>query len=302
MERKRAWWLWTAVALAVFAGGVSLGRHFGVSNDRATPGSAPPGAPSAAVPPAPDAAAALKAPPESSIPSGPMGEAVRLGEKLLGDTQTHAKAYVGNGLNCTSCHLNGGKTPYAAPWVGIWGVFPEYRSRNAQVNALQDRVNDCFERSMNGKRLPTESKEMRAILAYMWWLSQGVPTGTAVEGRGFKRIKAPEPPSAERGKQVYAAKCASCHGADGQGITGPKGEYQFPALWGPKSFNIGAGMARLDTAAAFVRANMPLGQPNTLTEQEAFDVAEYFIRQPRPDFARKTGDWPKGDKPADARY
>lgn len=256
----------------------------------------------AAAPPAAAPAAALEAPPESSIPSGPMGEAIRYGEKVLSDTQTHAQAYVGNGLNCTSCHLNGGKTAYAAPWVGIWGVFPEYRSRNAQVNSLQDRVNDCFERSMNGKPLPLDSREMRGILAYMWWLSKGVPTGTEVEGRGFKRIEAPAPPNAERGKDIYAAKCASCHGADGQGKAGPKGEYRFPALWGPKSFNIGAGMARLNNAAGFVQANMPLGRGNTLTEQEAFDVAQYFIHQPRPDFPGKSQDWPKGDRPPDARY
>lgn len=250
------------------------------------------------------AKAALRPPAESDMPDKPMGDAIRYGEKVLAQTQIHAKGYVGNGLNCTSCHLDGGKTAWASPWVGIWGVFPEYRARNAKVNALQDRVNDCFERSMNGKPLPLDSEEMRGILAYMWWLSQGVPTGVEVEGRGFKRIKLPPgaKPNPENGKQIYAAQCAACHGADGQGISGPKGEYMFPALWGPKSFNIGAGMARLNNAAAFVKVNMPLGQGNTLTDQEAFDVAAYFIAQPRPDFPGKSRDWPQGDKPADARY
>jgi thiosulfate dehydrogenase len=237
-------------------------------------------------------------------PDGPVGEAIRLGERVLTQTQVHAKRYVGNGLNCTSCHLDGGKTPNASPWVGIWGVFPEYRSRNGSVNALQDRINDCFERSMNGKPLPTDSPEMRGVLAYMWWLSRGVPVGSEVEGRGFRRIALPEGarPDPANGRKVYVQKCASCHGPEGQGITGPKGEYQFPALWGPRSFNIGAGMARLNNAAAFVKANMPLGQGNTLSDQEAFDVAAYFTTQPRPDFARKSADWAKGGRPADARY
>lgn len=252
----------------------------------------------------PTAKAPLKPPPDSAIPQGPMGEAIRHGEKVLTQTQVYAKQYVGNGLNCTSCHLGGGKTAWASPWVGIWAVFPEYRSRNAQVNSLQDRVNDCFERSMNGKPLPPDSVEMRSILAYMWWLSQGVPTGVEVEGRGFKRIKLPAgtKPNLQNGKAIYATKCASCHGDNGEGKTGPKGEHLFPAVWGPKSFNIGAGMARLNNAAAFVQANMPLGQGNTLSDQEAFDVAAYFVSQPRPDFAPKSRDWPKGDKPADARY
>ncbi len=248
--------------------------------------------------------APFKPPVDSEIPSGPVGDSIRLGQRILSQTQQSAKGYVGNGLNCTSCHLQGGRVQYAAPWVGLWAVFPEYRSRNAQVNSLEERVNDCFRRSMNGKPLPYDSPEMVGILSYIWWLSKGVPTGMDVEGRGFARIKLPEgqKPDPENGKAVYAAKCASCHGKDGQGMNGPKGEYLFPALWGPKSFNIGAGMARLNNATAFVKANMPLGQGNTLTDKEAFDVAAYFTQQPRPDFAAKVKDWPKGDKPVDARY
>ncbi len=248
-------------------------------------------------------AAAPFRPPEV-IPSGPMGEAIRYGEQVLSHTQVYAKKYVGNGLNCTSCHLNGGKTPFAAPWVGLWGVFPEYRSRNAALSSLQDRINDCFQRSLNGTALPFDSAEMRGVLAYIWWLSRGVPTGSDVAGRGFKRIQLPAgaKPDTARGKQLFAEKCAACHGKDGQGMTGPKGEYQFPALWGPKSFNIGAGMARISNAAAFVKTNMPLGQGNSLSDRDAFDIADYFIHQPRPDFAAKKKDWPKGDKPADARY
>lgn len=243
-------------------------------------------------------------PPDTkSIPEGKMGDAIRYGHQVLTQTQVVAKDYVPeSALNCTSCHLDGGRTPFAAPWVGIWGVFPEYRTRNAEVNSLQDRVNDCFERSMNGKPLPYDSKEMRGILAYMQWLSSGVPTGDSVPGRGFKKITAPEKPDNERGKAVYATKCAACHGENGEGRYGPAGETLFPALWGDRSFNIGAGMARLNNAAAFVKHNMPLGQGESLSDQEAYDVASYFTTQPRPDFAGKNKDWPNGDRPKDARY
>jgi thiosulfate dehydrogenase len=200
-----------------------------------------------------------------------------------------------------NCHLGAGRTPNASPWVGIWGVFPEYRSRSAKINSLQQRVNDCFERSMNGKALPYDSKEMNDILAYMQWLSTGVPTGMSVKGRGFGPLNHELKPDAARGKAVYAAKCAACHGADGAGVKGQNGSYAFPPLWGNYSFNTGAGMARTYTAAAFVKHNMPLGQPNTLTDQEAVDVAEFFTHQPRPRFAGVAADWPKGDKPKDAR-
>jgi len=249
-----------------------------------------------------DRVVSLHTPDESTIPEGPVGAAVRYGKKVLTDTQTYARAYIGNGLNCSSCHLDAGTRPYASPWVGLWGVFPEYRSRNAQVNALQDRINDCFERSMNGKPLPYESDEMRGILAYIWWLSRDVPTGVSVKGRGFPRIRLSRPANPQRGESVYAQKCIVCHGADGQGRRGPNGQYLFPALWGPESFNIGAGMARLSNAAGFVKANMPLGQDGRLSDADAIDVAAYFIRQPRPDFPAKTRDWPKGGKPDDAPY
>ena len=239
---------------------------------------------------------------EDRIPEGPLGEAIALGRRILTRTPENAPAYAGNALNCTSCHLDGGRMPWAAPFVGIWGVFPEYRSRNAKVNTLQDRINDCFERSLNGRRLPDASPEMAGILAYMHWLSRGVPTGQSVTGRGFLHIKSTPMPDPARGARVYARKCTLCHGDQGQGSYAPSGEMVYPPLWGPKSFNIGAGMARLNTAAAFVKANMPSGQGGSLTDQEAFDVAAFFTRQPRPDFAGKLEDWPKGDKPDDARY
>src|SRR5215510_5434237 len=170
----------------------------------------------------------LRPPDEKTIPDGPMGEAVRYGKRILTQTQRYARSYVGNGLNCSSCHLNAGAKAYAA-WMGLWGVFPEYRARSGKVNALQDRINDCFERSMNGRPLPLDSDEMRGILAYVWWLSKNVPTGVEARGRGFARVTASRAPDPERGRTRYLEKCLSCHGADGQGRSGEKGEYLFPA-------------------------------------------------------------------------
>jgi thiosulfate dehydrogenase len=247
------------------------------------------------------AAGTLPVPDEASIPKGPMGDAIRRGKILLTDTHRQLPGKAGNGLNCTSCHLNAGTTPYASPWVGLTGAFPEYRSRSGKVISLQERVNDCFQRSMNGKPLAFDSEDMNAILAYMKWLSTGVPAGAGISGRGFVKIDTALKPDLAHGKTVYAAQCASCHGAEGQGIPNPQGGYLFPPLWGKDSFNVGAGMARLYTAAAFVKHNMPLGQGETLSAQDAVNVAAYFTRQPRPDFPGRVNDWPKGDRPVDAR-
>ncbi|MET0209784.1 MAG: c-type cytochrome [Burkholderiaceae bacterium] len=230
-----------------------------------------------------------------------MGDSIRLGMRIVTDTQSAVKTYVGNGLTCANCHLDAGRQAYAAPLVGLTGLFPEYESRSASVQSLEQRINDCFVRSMNGRKLPSSSHEMVALLAYTTWLSQGVPTGVPVVGRGFRDIEAPAKPDPVRGKALYAAKCAACHGASGQGTPGAAGAFVFPPLWGPRSFNDGAGMARTSVAAAFVQTKMPLGNAGTLTDQEAYDIAAYFTAQPRPKFVPKTKDWPKGDRPADAR-
>jgi len=244
---------------------------------------------------------AMRAPASSSMPAGPLGDDVRRGQAIFNATQSNAKPYVGNGLACTSCHLNGGTVAYAAPMVGLWGVFPEFDARSDRVETLADRINDCFARSMNGRPLPVDGNEMRSLLAYTAWLSTGVPTGSSVVGRGFANIDSPpRAPDAERGARVYAQQCAACHGVGGAGLR--DGDmYAFPPLWGPQSFNDGAGMARVSIAAAFVRAKMPLGRGGSLTAQEAFDVAAYFTAKPRPAYSAKAADWPRGDKPADAR-
>ncbi len=237
------------------------------------------------------------------IPDGPLGEAIQFGEDLVMETQTLAKSYVGNGLNCRSCHLGGGTTPNAMPYVGLPGLFPTYRPRSGKVITLQERINGCFKRSLNGKPLPLDSPEMTSIVSYMVWLSQGIPVGAEVEGRGKKPIPpSSTPPNPERGRKLYNAKCSHCHGEEGRGSQNSDGSYVFPPLWGEHSFNIAAGMARLNTAAAFIKHNMPLGQGESLTDKDAYDLASFITTQPRPDFPEKSKDWPKGGKPVDARY
>lgn len=247
------------------------------------------------------APAPFNPPAESTIPKGPEGDAIKLGKLLVSDTRKQLPNNVGNGLNCSNCHIGGGTVALAGPYVGLWGVFPEYRTRGASINSLQERINDCFQRSMNGKALAYDSKEMNAMLMYMQWLSTGVPVGTEVVGRGMGKVNTALAPNAGHGKQIYAQKCASCHGAKGDGTRNPAGGYLFPPVWGNASFNIGAGMARTYTAAAFIQHNMPLGQGNTLSEQDAIDVAEFVTHQPRPPYAPAKSDYAKGNKPKDAR-
>ncbi len=241
------------------------------------------------------------APVLGAIPAGPLGDAVRRGQQIVEHTYETLPDHVGARLHCTSCHLHGGTTPFAGPWIGISGMFPEYRSRNARVITLGDRINDCFVRSMNGTALDPGSEDLAAIEAYMSYLSAGQEQGRPFVGRGFKRNPSPPVPDRAHGKEVFQQTCVACHGPEGAGVTA-SGTYVFPPLWGEGSFNLGAGMARLDTAAAFIQWNMPLGTKLALPDQDAYDVADFVIHQPRPDFANKAADWPRGGKPRDARY
>lgn len=229
-----------------------------------------------------------------TLPFDAFGARVRRGRAILSATRDSLPAYVGNQLRCTSCHLEDGRRGDALPWVGVMARFPQYRSRNAQVNRIEDRVNDCFARSLSGRVLPHESDAMRDIVSYLQFLSQGVPQGLRIERQGAPAVRVT---TADRnhGAEVYVRSCVRCHGAAGKGTS------LAPPLWGDGSYSSGAGMGRPRTAAAFIRANMPYDAP-TLSEQEALDVATYINDQPRPVFSRGHLDWPFGGAPADVPY
>jgi len=242
------------------------------------------------------AAIEFSPPSPETIPGSRLGEQIRLGYEIIVNTQEYGRPYVGNRLNCTNCHLDGGLNPNAASFVGIASVYPEYRPRNARVSTLADRVNECFERSLNGRALPPDSSKLQAVVAYITWLSQGVPQGATLPWRGLQHIQSRRPLDTENGKKVFAGKCAFCHGSNGLGTRAA------PPVWGPQSYNIAADMARVSVAAAFIKSNMPRTWGWSLSDDDAYDVAAYINAQPRPDFPGKANDWPKGGKPADAPY
>ena len=237
------------------------------------------------------------APPSpETIPGSQLGEQIRLGYQIVVNTQEYARPYVGNRLNCTNCHLDGGLNPNAASFVGLAAVYPEYRTRSARVTTLADHVNDCVERNLNGRAFPPDSSKLQAIVAYITWLSRGVPSGATLPWRGLQHIESRRPLDGDNGKKVFSGKCAFCHGFDGLGTMAA------PPVWGPQSYNIAADMARVSVAASFIKSNMPRARGWSLSDEDAYDVAAYINAQPRPDFPDKANDWPKGGKPADVPY
>ncbi|MCC6927672.1 MAG: c-type cytochrome [Gemmatimonadaceae bacterium] len=237
----------------------------------------------------------FRVPAESEVKDSVLLASIRRGRALLSHTRDSLPRHVGNGLVCTNCHLQDGTRKLGMPWVGVYARFPQYRSRAGTTQLIEDRVNDCFKRSLNGRPLTPESRDMRDIVAYMAFLSIGYPVGVEMEGQGLPKLE-PLEGDTLRGAHIFATRCARCHGAAGEGSSA------YPPLWGARAYNIGAGMARVRTAAAFVKQWMPQDSMGVLTPQEAFDVARFIDARPRPDFKGKELDWPHGDPPPDVAY
>lgn len=208
-------------------------------------------------------------------------DSVLLGARIVAETRRMLPDFVGNDLSCNTCHFNGGITRGGRnggiSLVGVAAKYPLYRARQGTAVDLARRIDDCFERSMNGRPLPEDSRERTALLTYYQWISKGLPIYADVPWLGTRSLKRKHTPDAGSGKSVYSRQCAFCHGLDGQGTP------IAPALWGPRSFNRGAGMSELRHFASFTYYNMPRQNPE-LTEEQALDVAAFVTQQPRPMF------------------
>jgi thiosulfate dehydrogenase len=229
--------------------------------------------------------------------------------ELLGPDQPDPdRRYISSRLNCGSCHLATGTEPGTLTLLQTDEHFPRFSGRAGAMTDIEDRINECMQRSMNGKPLPMDSPEMIAIASFLRAL------GAQYQATGAGQKRADEPPAFKtpnraadlvKGDDVFARRCSTCHGMDGQGLLAAANRnkgYLFPPLWGPDSFNNGAGMHRVLTAARFIKAKMPLGEAD-LTDDQAFDVAAYINSKPRPQMAHLERDYPdRSTKPIDGPY
>jgi len=254
-----------------------------------------------------------------ALPDDDYGRLVRRGRDLVTATYAHigpevsdpSKRYAGNNLACGDCHLEAGTKKFGLPIFGLYDEFPKYSARAGAEITIEERVNSCMTRSMNGRAMPTDVPEMQALVAYIKFLSTGVPPGQRIPGLGAGKIpELDRPADPARGRAVYVAQCQGCHNTDGSGIrrslpTTDLG-YVVPPLWGPDSFNDGAGMNRLISAANFVHSNMPQGADYlnpVLSTVDTWDVAAFVVSQPRPNKQGLEKDFPDlALKPVDTPY
>ncbi|QDU53949.1 c-type cytochrome [Aeoliella mucimassa] len=224
---------------------------------------------------------------DSESPATGLKEVVELGRDIVMNTNTHplTKEFVGNDLKCTSCHLEGGTDPKAGTFIGLATAYPAWSPREQRVITLEDRILNCFMRSMNGTRLPVGSKASVAMATYITSLSEGMPMKmNQSKPLGPNHVPMLEYDFAkaniERGMQLYADECAYCHGDQGEGTD------DGPPVWGDRSYNNGAGLSRVPKMASWLKVAMPLGDPY-LTEEQCADIAAYVNSKPRPEFKMK---------------
>ncbi len=250
-----------------------------------------------------------QAPDWSKVNDEPNAESIKYGRELIANTSEYLGPNgkvmkISNGMNCQNCHLQAGTAPLGNNYSAVASTYPKVRGRSGQLEDIPKRINDCFERSLNGEGLPVSSNEMIAMVDYMEWLGKDVPKGEKPKGVGLY-----EAPFLDRaadpiiGKSIYTRQCQSCHMEDGQGVQkSDRSAYTYPPLWGENSYNNGAGLFRLSRFAGYVRANMPLGatyERPILTDEESWDVAAYVnsLSRPEKDLSQ---DWPDiSKKPMD---
>ncbi|MBK9254030.1 MAG: c-type cytochrome [Saprospiraceae bacterium] len=249
------------------------------------------------------------APDVESVNNLQNADLIKYGKELI----AHTAKYLGpngtveaisNGMNCQNCHLDGGTRVFGNNYGSVASTYPKLRARSGQFEDIYKRVNDCFERSLNGKALDTFSNEMQAIKAYITFLGSNVAKNETAKGSGLKDLtfleRAADPIA---GQKHYLAKCEVCHKTNGEGILNPDGkEYLYPPLWGKNSYNDAAGLYRISNFAKYIKYNMPLGatyENPQLSDDEAWDIAAFVNSQPRP-HKKTPDDWPDiSKKPID---
>lgn len=244
---------------------------------------------------------------DTDMPKGVQGEKVKYGYLLITKTSEHigplasnkAMRFAGNNLTCDNCHLNAGRKIGSGSFVGVTNRFPQFRGRENKMGTLEERINGCMERSMNGNVMPENSDEMQALIEYMKWLSEDVPEDIEKLYKGYPKINIPdEKADPEKGKAIYEAKCKLCHKENGKGLknnTAQFSGYTYPPLGGADTYNDGAGMNRVITAAQFIKGNMPFGatyDAPMVSDEEAYHIAAYINTLERPTKQNKKDDFP----------
>jgi thiosulfate dehydrogenase len=261
---------------------------------------------------------------DSTLDDSKLTREIRWGFAIFTDTPREAARFTPATMSCNNCHLNAGQREKALPLVNVAGMFPEYNRRAGRLFTLSDRIVDCFLRSENatGSMHPSDvgrgtsgaeeetvpspsSKEVLAVAAYLTWLSRGSEMGRNPSWRGQNAIPAAnlvpvEKLDTRKGETLFDERCRSCHGADGQGVT--IGDKRPGALWGPGSWNDGAGAARVYTLAGIIRYSMPYLDPGSLTDEEAQELAGFIDAKPRPAYPFKQLDYRVEKLPSDAVY
>lgn len=232
------------------------------------------------------------APSRSELPTD---ETIAYGLKIL----THTSEIVGpqapnptlrysrTNLNCVACHQPGesglpGTRKYSLPWTNVMNDYPTLDVKSMRIISLEDRILGML--GGGPVKMTKDSREMKAIMAYLTWLSSKAKPGMRMNGTGYFEAKLPtRAANPLAGKALYKVHCMACHGPKGLGMRRPNfdtgGGYLFPPIAGDDTYDDGGHMYMIPLLAKFIYTNMPLGvtpEKPKLTRGEALDIAAYI--------------------------
>jgi mono/diheme cytochrome c family protein len=102
-----------------------------------------------------------------------------------------------------------------------------------------------------------------ALLAAGFWVAQAGPAARAYS-----------PDQVTAGADVYAANCASCHGARGEGAG--RSAPDAPLLVGPRALT---GFRNVQELYEFTVDSMPQDAPGTLTSEQYWNAMAWLLAQ-----------------------
>jgi thiosulfate dehydrogenase len=252
------------------------------------------------------------APDTSLIPLTTEGDLIRFGRKLIANTSFYFGPagiinHQANGMNCQNCHLDAGTRIFSNSFAAVASLYPQFRPRSGRIESIEFRVNECLERSLNGKKIDSNGMEMKSMVAYLKWVGKEVQKGSKPRGANTEELPfLNRQADTLKGSLIFQFKCQLCHGPDGQGVlAADKKSYTYPPLWGKHSYNTAAGLYRLTKLAGFIKYSMPFGTKYPtpqLTDEQIWDVAGFINSKQRPVKFFKY-DWPAlAAKPVDYPY
>lgn len=210
-------------------------------------------------------------------PGDEMTPFIERGKSLLDGSEKMSGRDEANKLSCLSCHSDGSETN-GVSLVGIKSKYPKFDEREDNMISLAEKINYSVTRDLAGEKLDYDGEEMRSIIAYLTFISEGLDHNDYKDKNKIKDIPVP---NLDNGEKIYKTKLKDT------------------IMWGKGSFTDGSNMNRMSIISNYVKNHLPQNNPGSLSDQDAADISGYILSKNRPIWKENDSDWGDGKIPND---